>query len=192
MWDEKKFFDDYVNESEKIKPDDDFVEQLKKMAVQEEKKKKPIPMIKYAAIAASFLICAGLGNVVWNNLKSEPEENNVKYHVGVEAGKHPEKEQEEKETEEKEPEKSGEQLEKDGLTAALDSIKQGMAVRDQDGNEISQSQQQELWNLLKDAKETEEPENLAKEAVYFLEGEKTLEVEVWQNGYLHIEGRWYY
>ena len=28
MWDEKKFFEDYVEESEKVKPDEHFVQQL--------------------------------------------------------------------------------------------------------------------------------------------------------------------
>ena len=44
MWDEKKFFDDYVDESQKIKPDEKFVQNLKQMAWQEEQKKKKIPV----------------------------------------------------------------------------------------------------------------------------------------------------
>lgn len=38
MWDEEKFFKDFVRESENVKPDEQFVNELKKMAADGEKK----------------------------------------------------------------------------------------------------------------------------------------------------------
>lgn len=86
---------------------------------------------------------------------------------------------------------SSETNDEDAITEALNSIKQGAVVRDENGNELSQSQQEELWNLLKNAKETKQPENVAKTASYFLEGEQVIEVEVWENNFIQINGSWY-
>ena len=61
MWDEKKFFDDYVDESQKIKPDEKFVQNLKQMAWQEEQKKKKIPVVRYIVAAASLAVCICAG-----------------------------------------------------------------------------------------------------------------------------------
>ena len=192
MWDEKKFFEDYVNESEKIKPDDRFVEQLKNMAVQKEKKKKPIPMIKYMAVAASFVLCIGLGSVMWHNqnaVSGEEETNKkgIEFETELQAGMQSSDQLQES----SEEQASSETNDEDAITEALNSIKQGAVVRDENGNELSQSQQEELWNLLKNAKETKQPENVAKTASYFLEGEQVIEVEVWENNFIQINGSWY-
>lgn len=188
MWDEKKFFEDYVEESEKIKPDERFVEQLKRMAVQEEKKNKPIPMMKYAAIAASFVLCIGLGSAVWHNQSktAEDKEQQVEFSAGVQAGKPSLEEGQQTDESDTKTEE-----EKEPLTDALDSIKKGAGVRDEAGNEISQSEQEELWNLLKNAEETAKPENVRKEATYFLEAEETIEVELYTDNFIQIEGAWY-
>ena len=171
MWDEKKFFEDYVNESEKIKPDDRFIEQMKNLAAQEERKKKPVPIIKYAAVAASFLLCIGLGGVVWHNQNTVPEEKNIGTQVELQAGQ---------------------QVEEAGIIEnVLDGIKQGAVIRDEAGNEISQSQQEELYQSLKNARAVEEPAEGQKVNSYFLEGEQTIEIEIWEDNFLKIDGKWY-
>lgn len=192
MWDEKKFFEDYVNESEKIKPDDRFVEQLKNMAVQEEKRKKPIPMIRYMAVAASFVLCIGLGGVMWHNQNAASDEKttnekSIEFETELQAGMQTSDELQES----SEQSVSSEANEEDAITEALDSIRQGAVIRDENGNEISQSEQEKLWNLLKNAKEAEQPENVVKTASYFLEGEQVIEVEVWENDFIQINGNWY-
>lgn len=188
MWDEKKFFEDYVEESEKIKPDERFVEQLKCMAVQEEKKNKPIPMMKYAAIAASFVLCIGLGTVVWHNQSktAEDKEQTVEFSAGVQAGKPSLEEGQITEESDAEPEEKNAPL-----AEALNSIRKGASVRDEAGNEVSQNEQEELWNLLKNAKETVKPENVEKEASYFLEADETIEVEIYTDNFIQIDGAWY-
>lgn len=204
MWDEKKFFEDYVKESEKIKPDDRFVEQLKNMAAQEERKKKPIPMIKYAAIAASFVLCIGLGGVVWHNQNETAQDKTVEFSAEVQAGKTSleeeqilnESSEEQQFSDEKQISEEQQSQEEQGekrnpLTDALNSIKQGVTVRDEAGNEISQSKQEELWNLLKNAEETEKPENAVKEASYFLETDEPIEVEIYTDYFIQIDGVWY-
>lgn len=198
MWDEKKFFEDYVEESEKIKPDERFVEQLKQMAAQEEKKKKPIPIMKYAAIAASFVVCIGLGSVVWRNQSTESEDKSVEYDAGLQAGQQSTEENDfqvendtasenKSETESENENPSEEEI----LTEALNSIKQGATIRDGDGNEVSQEKQEEIYQLLKNAKEAEAPEGEKLENSYFLEGDQTIEIEVWENGFLKVNGDWY-
>lgn len=206
MWDEKKFFEDYVEESEKIKPDDRFVEQLKNMAAQEERKKKPIPMMKYAAIAASFVLCIGLGGVVWHNQSKTAEDKNAEISMGIQAGNSlleeegqfsdgeqasDEKSASDEEQTSEEQQFSEKSEEREPLTDALNSMKQGVTVRDEAGNEVSQSEQEELWNLLKNAEETEQPEDAVKEASYFLEGEQNIEVTVYVDGFVQIDGNWY-
>lgn len=188
MWDEKKFFEDYVEESEKIKPDDRFVEQLKNIVAQEESKKKSIPMIKYVAIAASFMLCIGVGSVLWHQLNETEEDKTVEFSTEIQAGNSSLEEEQvldnqkfQKEDEEKE----------EPLTDALNSIRQGVIVRDEGGNEVSQSEQEELWNLLKDAEKTEKPENAVKEASYFLEEDETIEVNVYTDNFIQIDGVWY-
>lgn len=189
MWDEKKFFEDYVEESEKIKPDDRFVEQLKNMAAQEERKKKPIPVMKYAAIAASFVLCIGLGGVVWHNQSKTAEDKNAEISMEIQAGNSALEEEGQFSDEEQQFSEKSE--EREPLTDALNSMKQGVIVRDEAGNEVSQSEQEELWNLLKNAEETEQPEDAVKEASYFLEGEQTIEVTVYVDGFVQIDGNWY-
>lgn len=194
MWDEKKFFEDYVEESEKIKPDDRFVEQLKNMAAQEERKKKPIPVMKYAAIAASFVLCIGLGGVVWHNQSKTAEDKKSEISLGIQAGNSSLEEERQFSDEEQTSEEqrfSEKSEEREPLTDALNSMKQGVIVRDEAGNEVSQSEQEELWNLLKNAEETEQPEDAVKEASYFLEGEQTIEVTVYVDGFVQIDGNWY-
>lgn len=198
MWDEKKFFEDYVEESEKIKPDEQFVEQLKQMAVQEEKRKKPVPMIKYVAIAASFVVCVGLGSIVWRNQNTESEDKNVKYNMELQAGQQKTEEEDflaESDTaseNKSETESESEvQPEEEILTEALNCIKQGATIRDEDGNEVSQEKQEEIYQLLKNAKEAETPEGENMENTYFLEGNQTIEIELWENGFLKINGNWY-
>lgn len=177
MWDEKKFFEDYVNESEKIKPDERFVEELKNMAAQEKRKKAPISITRYVAIAASFVLCIGLAGVVWQSQNALPKDKIIEYKVESQAGKNPTENQ----TEKKEP-----------LSEILDMMRQGVTVRDEDGNELTQNQQEELWELLKNVKATEKPKDSAKTVSYFLEGEQTVKVEIWEDGFFQIEGKWYH
>lgn len=215
MWDEKKFFEDYVEESEKIKPDDHFVEQMKKMAAREEQKKNTIPMMKYAAIAASFVVCIGLGCIVWNIQNASSDDMASDYDKSFtaeeqtngsdsqtaseetgdatsdstgmwqnEAGNEPDGLEAESDSMEIRPDT-------EPIKAAVDSMKQGAVVRDEAGNEISLSQQEELSELLENAVEAEAPEGIAKEASYFLEGEQAIEIQVWENGFLWIDGKWY-
>lgn len=190
MWDEKKFFEDYVKESEKIKPDERFIEQLKQMADREEKRKKPVPMIKYVAIAASFLVCIGLGHIVWRSQNIEPKEKNAEYKVELQAG-YQETEKEDISAEE------GIELERDvsgqeTLTMVLNYMKQGETIRDENGDEVSQERQEELYQLLKEADEAEMPEDGELENTYFLEEDQMIEIEVWENGFFKINGYWYY
>lgn len=198
MWDEKKFFEDYVEESEKVKPDEHFVQQLKQMAAQEEKKKTPIPMIKYVAIAASFVLCVGLGSAVWRNqsVDSEGKGEKVEFQTGLQAGKQ-ESEEQKGETSENNTITEGEirgnnTQEESELADVLAQIKQGAVIRDEDGNEVSQDQQQSLYELLKNVTEAEAPTEGEEQNSYIVEGDTTIEVEVWTDGYLKVGGKWYH
>ena len=87
MWDEKKFFEDYVDESHKIKPDEKFVQNLKQMAWQEEQKKKKIPAARYIVAAASLAVCICAGGVALHmNIDPKPGKT-VEYDIKNRAGK---------------------------------------------------------------------------------------------------------
>lgn len=206
MWDEKKFFEDYVNESEKIKPDDQFVDQLKKMAAWEDAKKKSVPMIKYAALAASFLVCIGLGSFVWQDQDKKSDQDNTSFEAGLQAGDQVSdegqmlEEQQTSEMNESDGETSkGEENQdymeeedsEEALEEALNSLRRGDSVRDEAGNEVPQEEQEELLQLLKNVRAAEEPEATVETASYFLEGEKTIEIDIYEEGFLKIDGKWY-
>lgn len=207
MWDEKKFFEDYVNESEKIKPDDQFVDQLKKMAVQEDAKKKSVPMIKYAALAASFLVCIGLGSFVWQAQDTKSDQDNTSFEAGLQAGNQVSdegqvlEEQQTSEINESDGETSkGEETQdymeeedsEEALEEALNSLRRGDSVRDAAGNEVPQEEQEALLQLLKNARAAEEPEAAVETASYFLEGEKIIEIDIYEEGFLKVDGNWYH
>lgn len=185
MWDEKKFFEDYAEESGKIQPDDRFVKQLKAMARQEEKK-KPIPLIKYAA-AAALVLCVGLGSVVWYVQGGASEDGNKKFETDLQAGTQSGEEAHIVHGQQSSDDPSGEEA----LTEALDYLRQGAVILDEEENEISQSQQEELWSLLKSAAAADAPENAAREAVYLIEAEPAIEIEIYTDGYIQINGSWY-
>ena len=77
MWDEEKFFKDFVRESENVKPDEQFVNELKKMAEDGEKKtakiqwNERIKLARTAAVIAVLMIVCIAGIDVF--LKSERE-----------------------------------------------------------------------------------------------------------------------
>lgn len=87
MWDEKKFFEDYVDESQKIKPDEKFVQNLKQIAWQEEHKKKKIPVVRYVAAAASLTLCICAGGVVLHMNMNQKPGKTIEYDMTNRAGK---------------------------------------------------------------------------------------------------------
>lgn len=194
MWDEKKFFEDYVEESEKIKPDDRFVERMKRLAAGEARKKKRIPAMRYAAIAASFVVCIGLGGIIWyaQNLSTKDMAFDQTNESQADAdGTMWSEEAGNAESDSTTWWDGAENPSENSLTGIIDSLEQGAIVRAEDGNEISQNGREELLALLSGAAESEEPEGIAKEASYFLEGEETIEIQVWEEGFVQIDGKWY-
>ncbi len=76
MWDEKKFFEDYRKEADKIQPDKNFVEDTVKMISKESSKGTIVTFpYRFVAIVASVMLvvaCIGIW-AVHNNIKKNDE-----------------------------------------------------------------------------------------------------------------------
>ena len=196
MWNEKKFFEDFVNESKKIEPDREFVEQLKSMADDVEsdeskavlwrntKKKRintKIYMWRYAA-AMILLLCVMVGGVTWNvmhKVKSVSEGNaNTDVSGDIHAGVN------DKDIH------SGIIGEQKGINQASMLLENdNINVIDENGKEISTAKRKIILKWLNMAEKTDEETDLNMDYVsYFCEGEKTLEIRIYGEEYIVIGG----
>lgn len=82
MWNEEQFFKDLSQEMDELKPDKGFVKELTKLStddtvIQLHQRKKKKQIIKYAATAASLLLCFLVGGVgIFHlSLNSKPTPN---------------------------------------------------------------------------------------------------------------------
>lgn len=169
MWDEKKFFEDFVKESDEIKPDKVFVQRMKQLEKEECKKKNPV--IRYAAVAAVF-VCVISGAAVWKNAGKEAEIplNRIDQNIEVQAGKNELSIQ------------SGSIGKKpnESFSEMLLSIeKENTVIVDEEGNELSQREKSELLERLKKAKLIDEEIDEAYK-YYFCQGEKNFELKVYE------------
>ena len=98
MWDEEKFFKDFVKESESIKPDREFIDNLKQTAndsnqIVIEQRRRRFKVISSSVIAAALLLCFTVGLVMWNDFgKTSTGKDTEKITtpdstVGIHAGK---------------------------------------------------------------------------------------------------------
>ena len=76
----------------------------------------------------------------------------------------------------------------DPLKTAMDYMKQGIDVTDAEGNAVSQDQQQDLLNALKQAKPSDEAATGAVTQEYNLKGELTVQIWVYEDGAISING----
>ena len=92
MWDEKKFFEDFVRETDQIDPDEDFIKNLKTMKSDDVPVKHVPAWTKYGAAAAAVVLCI-LGGILVQNLNviqnpTEDQLNNGTLHGQIEEHPH--------------------------------------------------------------------------------------------------------
>lgn len=168
MWDEKKFFEDFVKESEKIKPEEEFIRKMKHL---EDKKVKRFSVTRYAAVAAA-LVCVIGGAMIWKNSKVDVEDSEYKLEQTAEihAGK------EEWSIQSGKISKS----EKKTFSEILPFIEaEDTIILDEKDRELSQTEKTELLEVLESAELIEEEiEGTYKS--YFCQGEKTFTLKVYE------------
>lgn len=183
MWNEKKFFQDFVEESEKVKPDEEFVQQLKKMTNKNEvekihKRRLQVCIVKYVTVAASFLLCFVIGSIAWNAHNSMKENNDEtdSYTADAHAGN-----------------KNhgiqsgiiGEELDLETVIAVVSD--ETVIVEDENGEEILAGKRKLLLKLLNKAQKTDEDIDLKEEYTsYICKGEKEIEIKIYNGEYIVI------
>lgn len=190
MWDEEKFFKDFAEATDRIKPDAAFVEQLKEKmnsenVVQLEMRMKKRKQIRYMAAAAVVALCVGAGGIGFSIFggNSNVTQQNVPH-----AGKE---------------EPSGEVTGKvsgttDQVLSNVISIIEDSAnmVDDEQGNSLSTQERENLVEMLKTFKKLEDSVEISsidftEASVYYCVGEETVKVEIVEDKYARIEDRVY-
>lgn len=174
MWDENKFFEDYVTETDKITPDEDFVNNLKKVTSEEQDTKRSFAWIKYCAAAAVVMLCAGLGFMVWrlnysDNAKTDL--GNEKVHAG-----------------------SNKESQTGGMTiitirTIISYMEDGTTkVEDKEGNAVEEDIRSDLIEMLGKAVSTDaEPAEDMKYDEYICKGKTDISLKVYEEGYIVVK-----
>ena len=186
MWDEEKFFKDFVNETEKVKPDDEFIEQLKHKTNEENMIRfKKRENMKYIAMAASLLLCISIGGIGWHLfgadiLKKEP--GGSSYQNEINAGKEGN-------------EISGTIDKKDSVLVEVITMVEDEKnlLDDEQGNALSTQEREHLAELLKKSGKIDniveglKEDLLEKGNIYYCVGEETVKIIVYEEKYIMIE-----
>ena len=186
MWDEKKFFDDFVKESEKVKPDNEFVEQLKNMVNEENvgaiKKRNQTFFMRGSMVAVAAILCLSVGTIVWkgfddnkNSEKDIKQESSVSVHAGgnseIQSGII-----------------GSNVLELEEVIVMIEEDK--VEIKDEAGEIISYDNREKLLGQLNKAKKVENAENIEMNdndyAVYTCEGEEIFEIKIYSGKYILI------
>ncbi|MCI8409705.1 MAG: hypothetical protein HFJ09_10640 [Lachnospiraceae bacterium] len=175
MWNEEDFFKDYVQSAEKIKPDSDFLEQLKTSTnidnVKKLQNKKKI--ITFLAAAASFALCislVGYGLGIWGQDTSlQPSESlsaNKEKHdaTGNVAGDNSE------------------------LSKVLTMLADNNTMLDNIyGESVSDSERNWLISLLNSCVKTDAPKDTAlQKTVYYCVGNDTIKITVYEEQFIEV------
>lgn len=174
MWDEEKFFKDYVAETDNVVPDEDFIKSLKKMASEEPQPKKGYAWVRYVAAAAAVILCVAAGFMAWNIRHSgnggDTGIGSGKIHAG------PDKEVQ--------PGKTKIITVKTILSFMEDGTTE---VEDIEGNAIEEDVRSELIGMLERAVSTDaRPTEDMKYDEYICKGETEIGLKVYEDGYIEV------
>lgn len=178
MWNEEEFFKDYIQSAEKVKPDSDFIEQLKTNTnidnakkVQNKKQKK---IITFLAVAASFVLCVSLGGYglgIWGENSSPQPSGSLSANkhnhdsTGNVAGKNPE------------------------LSKVLTMLADNNTMLDNKyGESVSDSERNHLISLLNSCEKTNTPKDTSlQETVYYCVGDNTIKITVYEEQFIEVD-----
>lgn len=177
MWDEKKFFEDFVSEADKVKPDPEFVEKMAAMA-REEKTSKVTSfqsVKKWALVAAAAcLVCIiGIGKFIQ---MEQPSPNSEMEQIGQLAGK---------ESEIVEITDLGTDVNEDVLEIVKTKLNGDALVYDEKGAELSTEKRNELLTYVENAVWIEESVETEVSESYLIEDE--IKLEVTKDNFMIIE-----
>lgn len=192
MWDEKKFFKDYKEEADQIKPDAAFVERLKQQTnpdnvVRFEKRMKKRRQMTYVAAAASVLLCVGIGGVgVSGFFGSRTGVGGDGLHAGN--------------TQDETGKTAGDSVasrDKE-LSNVISMLENTSAMLDDaNGNSLSTEEREKFLEMLKHLEKLENDVEISdidfsKEGdVYYCTGVETVKIEVYKERYVKIGDRVY-
>lgn len=177
MYNEDDFFKDYIQSAKKIKPDSDFIEQLKLNTninnVKKLQNKKQKKIIAYLAVAASFVLCFSLGSYglgIWGQDTSPQHTNplfaNKKQHdtTGNVAGENPE------------------------LAKILTMLADNSTMLDNKyGESVSESERNYLISLLNSCVKTDASKDTAlQETVYYCVGNDTIKITIYEEQFIEV------
>lgn len=171
MWDEKKFFEDFVKESEKVKPEEEFIQKLKKLEPKE--KKNRFRYAKYTAAAAAVLLCLGIGTLVFREVgtATQKPEDQIINNIDIQAAL------------------DGEQIQsgsigkgkKDSLSDIISSMQQqNIIITDSSGKELSEEEKERLLKQLEDA-ETVSKNTQGSYTSYFVKEQQEFEIRIYDD-----------
>lgn len=182
MWDEKQFFEDFVKESDKISPDEEFVAGLKKLDSEEKlaeirRKNSSRIILKCASVAAAIVICAVAGILIYRLNRPDGNKGGEKVTLPVHAG------QESTTASNEEESLSSESICKLVMDDDIEII-------DGDGNAISSDTRKELEAMLEKAVVTDSITGLFGENTkYIIKGEEEITIQIYFGQYILINGR---
>lgn len=192
MWDEKKFFSEYKEEQDQIKPDPEFVNQLNDLVNKESTKGKVKKFpTKYIALAASLLLCAGVGAYTYqmNKTVGSQEIENVDFTLSAaSATDEPDYADTTAEAGSESDEKALVNAAETKLNKILEYLKQGADIY-VDGDLATGAQQENLLSLIEKAHSVDEISLMGNDyVVYEITGESTEKLYVYGNQYIKVEG----
>ena len=186
MWDEEKFFKDYRSQTDRVKPDKDFVERLKQQTNPDnvaklEKRIKKRRQMTYVAAAATVVLCVGIGagkfffrengdNMRWNEMHAGKTQDEPVKTSGI----------------------SDSNRDKE-LSKVIVMLKDSSSMLDNmQGESLSTEEREKLVELLKHAEKVENTVEISgidfenEAVVYYCVGEETVKIEFYKERYARI------
>ncbi|MCR5835497.1 MAG: hypothetical protein K6G88_03195 [Lachnospiraceae bacterium] len=196
MWDEKKFFEDYRKEADKIQPDKKFVEDTVKMISKESSKGTIVTFpYRFVAIVASVMLvvaCIGIW-AVHNNIKKNDEskvahEQEI-FTKGLNAAANNGTDTEDSNTADDENASVGQMAVTDSTIAEIVQMidDSEVIVSDEEGNPLDDDQRAELKSsLIVEEKVSDMPEYGSK-TTYKLIGDYMITLHITDDNYLVVD-----
>lgn len=174
MWNEDEFFKDYVESAKKIRPEPEYLQQLKSNVNTENlkklKQKNQKKTISYLAAAASIVLCVSIGGfALWKtnsgtispSLSAQRQESEISGNV---TNDNPE------------------------LSSVLSMLSDSATMLDDEhGESVSEAERSHLISLLQSCVKSDTEKNISLEpTVYYCVGEEAVKITVYEEQYIVV------
>lgn len=183
MWDEKQFFEDFAKESDKIRPSEEFVADLKnldneKKIIELKRRKNTGIAFRYAAIAAAIVVMITVGICIYPIKRTDgnASDGGGQITLPIQAGQ----------------ENTG--ADNNDFDVSLKSIleyigDEGIQIVDGDGNIISDKTRSDLEEMIENAIATDSITGLFGEnKEYIIKAEEDITIRIYFDEYILING----